>query len=209
MQHVSPSGRTPAPTNYTHNFYPHKPCSYCFNLYHHVSDCLASRQFSNSSWEQMNTNFSSPRFKSNSNFYNSDWSNHSNFSWQTQATRNYAPPHNELHYPKYLQFENQVLNPSSYDPLPQRSSLEDALKEFMERTGKSTIQVPQPELSLEDTVKAFIQASSQNIQELKSVTTSNNQIIQELKNVTMSNDQIMQELNQTIQELKTATLRDG
>jgi hypothetical protein len=81
-QHVSPSGKTPAPTNYTHNFYPHKPCSYCFNHYHHVIDCLASRQFSNSSCEQMNTNFSSPGFELNSNFYNPDWSNHPNFSWQ-------------------------------------------------------------------------------------------------------------------------------
>jgi len=50
-QHDLPSGRTPAPTNYTHNFYPHKPCSYCFNLYHHVSDFPASRQFSNLSFE--------------------------------------------------------------------------------------------------------------------------------------------------------------
>jgi hypothetical protein len=154
-------------------------------------------------------NFSNSGFDSNSIFYNSDWSNHSDFSWQDQATRNYAPPHNELHYSEYPQFDNQVLNPSSYDPLPQISSLEDALKEFMERTGKSTIQVPQPELSLEDTVKAFIHASSQNIQELKSVTTSNNQIIQELKNVTISNDQIMQELNQSKQELKNATMSNS
>jgi hypothetical protein len=264
-QHASPSGRTPAPTNYTHNFYRHKTCSYCSNPCHSFSNCPSWGQFCNPSYEQMNTNFSSLRFDSNSNvynpdwsnhsdflwqaqvagncapeyhelhrpeypqfnhqssppssynypaqelsledtikaytqkmkqsiqelrnvqanfsnsrfdsnfsFYNSDWSNHSDFSWQDQATGNYAPPHNELHYPEYPQFKNQVLNLSSYDPLPQRSSLEDALKEFMERTGKSTIQVPQPELSLEDTVKAFIQASSQNIQELKSVTTSNN-----------------------------------
>jgi hypothetical protein len=53
-------------------------------------------------------------------------------------------------------------------------SLEDTLKEFIEI---STIQVPQPELSFEDTVKAFIKASSQNIQELKSITMSNSQII--------------------------------
>jgi hypothetical protein len=140
-------------------------------------------------------NFSNSRFDSNSSFYNSDWSNHSDFSWQDQATGNYASPRNELHYPEYPQFKNQVLNPSSYDPIPQRSSLEDALKEFIERTGKFTIQVPQPELSLEDTVKAFIQASSQNIQELK--------------NVTMSNDQIMQELNQSKQELKNANMSNS
>ncbi|XP_062167011.1 uncharacterized protein LOC133873308 [Alnus glutinosa] len=44
-----------------------------------------------------------------------------------------------------FKFENQVLNPSSYDPLSQKSSLEDTLKEFMEITGQSTIQVLQPE----------------------------------------------------------------
>jgi hypothetical protein len=38
-QHVSPSGRTPAPTNYTPNFYPHGPCSYYFNPYHSSSNC--------------------------------------------------------------------------------------------------------------------------------------------------------------------------
>jgi hypothetical protein len=90
--------------------------------------------------DTIKANFSKSGFDSNSNFYNLDWSNHFDFSWQDQATRNYAPPHNELHYPEYPQFENQVFNPSSYDPFPQRSSLEDALKEFMERTGKSTIQ---------------------------------------------------------------------
>jgi len=69
---------------------------------------------------------------------------------------------------------------------------------------QSTTQVPQPEpqSSFEDTVKAFIQASSQNIQKLKSATMNNNQTIQglnqniqELMNVNMSN----------MQELKNAT----
>jgi hypothetical protein len=49
----------------------------------------------------MNNNFSSPRFESNSNFYNSNWSNHSDFSWQAQAIRNYAPQYYELHHPEY------------------------------------------------------------------------------------------------------------
>jgi hypothetical protein len=60
---------------------------------------------------------------------------------------------------------------------------------------------------LEDTIKAFIQASSQNIQELNSVTTSNNQIMQELneskqelKNATMSNSQTIQELTDEIKD---------
>jgi hypothetical protein len=103
----------------------------------------------------MNINFSKPGFNSNSNFYNPAWSNHSNFSWQTQATGNYAPQYHELHHPEYPQFDHQSSHPSSYN-------------------------YPAQELSFEDTVKAFIQASSQNIQELQKVTMSNSQIIQEL-----------------------------
>jgi len=227
-QHASPSGRTPAPINYTHNFYPHKPCSYCSNHYHSSSNCPSWGQFCNPSYEQMNTNFSSPRFDSNSNFYNPDWSNHSppssynypaqkssledtikaytqkmkqniqelrsvqanfsnsgfdsnsnfcnpdwsnhsHFSWQDQATGNYASPHNELHHPEYSQFKNQVLHPSSYDRLPQR-------------------------LSLEETLQAFIQTSNRNIQELKKVTMSNNQAMQELKTASISDNENIQNL---------------
>jgi len=49
---------------------------------------------------------------------------------------------------------------------------------------------------LEDTLKAFIQESSQNIQELQKVTMSSSQNMQELKNVIMSNSQNLQELKQ-------------
>jgi hypothetical protein len=80
---------------------------------------------------------------------------------------NCAPQFHELHHPEYQKFKNQVLHPSSYDPLPQKSSLEDTLKIFMERAGLSTIQVLQPKLSLEDTFKAFIHSNSQTMQELK------------------------------------------
>jgi hypothetical protein len=134
-QHASPSGRTPAPPNYTHNFYPHKLCSNCFNPYHHVSNCLASRQFSNSSCEQMNTNFINLGFDSNFNFYNLDWSNHSDFSWQAQVTKNYAFQYHELHYPEYLQFDHQYSNPSSYNYSKPMSSLEDTLKAFIQESS--------------------------------------------------------------------------
>jgi hypothetical protein len=83
-QDVSPSSRTPDPTNYPHNINPHEPCSYCSDLYHSASNCPSWGQFCNFTCEQMNTNFSSPEFDSNSNFYNSDWSNHLDFSWQAQ-----------------------------------------------------------------------------------------------------------------------------
>ena len=54
----------------------------------------------------MNTNFSSPGLELNSNFYNPDWSNHPDFSWQAHATKNYAPQVDELHHPNYPQFDN-------------------------------------------------------------------------------------------------------
>jgi hypothetical protein len=80
VQHALPSGRTPVTTNYTPNFYPHGPCSYCSNPYHSSSNCPSCGQFCNFSYEQMNTSLSSPGFESNSNFYNLDWSNYPNFS---------------------------------------------------------------------------------------------------------------------------------
>jgi hypothetical protein len=87
----------------------------------------------------MNTNFSSPKFDSNSDFYNSDWSNHPDFSWQAQAIGNCAPQFQELHYLDYPQFDNQSSHPSSYNyPASlSQSTLEDTLKVFMELTGQA------------------------------------------------------------------------
>jgi hypothetical protein len=84
---VSPSYRTPNPTN----FHPHEPCSHYSSPYDSLGDCPHWRQFSNFSHKQMNTSFSSPRFESNSNFYNPDWSNHSDFSWQAHVTEIMLP----------------------------------------------------------------------------------------------------------------------
>jgi len=44
----------------------------CANPYHSSSNCLSWGQVYNFPHEQMNTNFSSPRFESNLNFYNPD-----------------------------------------------------------------------------------------------------------------------------------------
>jgi len=87
----------------------------------------------------MNTNLSSPGFDSNSNFYNPDWSDHPDFSWQAQAMRNCAPQFQELHYPDYPQFDNQSFHPSSYvyPASSSQSTLEDTLKVFMELTGQA------------------------------------------------------------------------
>jgi hypothetical protein len=82
----------------------------------------------------MNTNFSSPGFDSNSNFYNPDWSDHPDFSWQAQAMRNCVPQFQELHHPDYPQFNDQ----SSHRPASSsQSTLEDTLKVFMELTGQA------------------------------------------------------------------------
>jgi hypothetical protein len=99
-----------------------------------------------------------------------------------------------LHHPEYPQFENQVLHPTSYDPFPQQSSLEDTLKEFMERTSQSTIQVLQPESSLDDTFKAFVHSNSQTIQELKNVTMVDSLAIQEIEDATMANTSTIERL---------------
>jgi hypothetical protein len=87
----------------------------------------------------MNTNFSSPGFDSNSNFYNQDWSNYSNFSWQAQAMGNCATQFQELHHSEYLQFDDQSSHPSShnYPASSLQSTLEDTLKVFMQLTGQA------------------------------------------------------------------------
>jgi hypothetical protein len=87
----------------------------------------------------MNLNFSSPGFDANPNFYNPDWSNHPDFSWQAQAMGNCAPQFQELHHPDYSQFDSQSSHPSSYNyPASSlQSTLEDTLKVFMELTGQA------------------------------------------------------------------------
>jgi len=61
---------------------PHGPCAYCFNPYHHVSNCPEMRQFSNYHHEHMNTQFSRLGNDFYSDSYNSVWSQQSNFSRQ-------------------------------------------------------------------------------------------------------------------------------
>jgi hypothetical protein len=145
----------------------------------------------------MNINVSSLGFESNSIFYNPDWSNHPDFSWLAQAIRNCVPQFHELHHPEYSQFGNQVLHPSSYDPLPQKSLLEDTLKEFMEITGQSTIQVRQPESSLEDTLKAFMHLTGQFFSNVKNATMANTLAIESLEGQL---DRLVAELNRMEEE---------
>jgi hypothetical protein len=142
-QHASHSGRTLAPTNHPYSFNPHEPCSYCSDPCHSASNCPSWGQFYNFPYEQMNTNFSSPGFDSNSNFYNGDWSNHSDFSWQAQAMGNCAPQFQELRHSEYSQFDDQSSHPSShnYPTSFSQSTLEDTLKVLMQLTGQAISEV--------------------------------------------------------------------
>jgi hypothetical protein len=128
----------------------------------------------------MNTSFSSPGFESNSNFYNPDWSNHSNFSWQAHATKNYAPQVDELHHPDYPQFDNQFSSHPSYDYPPKQSSFQETLKEFMELVGQPIIPASQ-EQSLEDTLKEFMQIVNQPCQEITNATVANTEAVARLE----------------------------
>ena len=183
---VFPGCGTPNPTNYPQNFHPLGPCSHCSNPYHSLGDCPHWGQCSNFSHEQMNINFSSSESEFNSNFNTPDWSNHSDFSWQAHATKNFAPQSYGLHYSEYPQSDSSSFSPSSYDYPPKQSSLEETLKEFMQLTSQSTNPVSQ-ELSLEDTLEAFRQTINQSIQEIKDVTMVSSKSIQEIKDIAMAN----------------------
>jgi hypothetical protein len=128
----------------------------------------------------MNTNFSSPRFESNSNFYNPDWSYHSDFLWQAHATGNYAPQSYGLHYLEYPQSDNPSSNPSSYDYPPKQSSLEETFKEFMELISQPTIPVSQ-EPSLEDKFEVFRKTVNQPFHETKDATMANTKAVARLE----------------------------
>jgi hypothetical protein len=177
---VSPSCRTQNPTNYLQNFHSHEPCSHYSNSYHSLGDCPHWGQFFNFSHEQMNTNFSSPRFESNSNSYNSDWSNHSDFSWQAHAMGNFAPQSYGLHHLEYPQFDNPFSDLSSYDYPPKQSSLEETFKGFMELIGQPIIPVSQ-EPSLEDTLEAFRQIVNQPFQEITNATVASTGVVARLE----------------------------
>jgi hypothetical protein len=173
------------PTHFSHTYTPHKPCSYCFNPYHSENNCQSWGQFSNSSYEQINTSFSNPGCDSNFNFYNPNWSNQSDFTWSAQATGNYAHQFDEVHHSDYLQFDHQA-QPSTYQTpqLAPQFSLEEMIKAFMKSTNKFA-----------RSTDKFVQATDRNIQELKN---SN----QELKNATMANSRDIQELKSYVARIE-------
>jgi hypothetical protein len=69
---------------------------------------------------------------------------------------------------------------SSYDYPPEKSSLEDNLKEFMELVGQPIIPVSH-EPPLEDTLEAFRKTINQPCQEIIDVTIANTEIVVKLE----------------------------
>jgi hypothetical protein len=172
---VSPSSRTSNPTNY-----PHELCLACSSPYHNAGDCPHWGQFTNFSCGQLNTNFSDQGFESHSNSYTPNRDNHYDVSWFALATGNYTPQVDELHHPEYPQFDNHVSSHSSYDYPPEKSSLEDTLKEFMELVGQSTIPASH-EPSLEDTLETFRKTINQPCHGVIDATVANTEAIVRLE----------------------------
>jgi flavin-binding protein dodecin len=79
--------------------------------------------------------------------------------------------------------------------------LEDTLKEFMEITGQSTIQVLQSKSSLEDALKEFMDKTSQTMQELKNVIMVDSLAIREIEDATMANTSAIQRLEGQLNHL--------
>jgi hypothetical protein len=93
---------------------------------------------------------------------------------------NSDPQVDELHHPEYLQFDNHFSFHSSYDYPPEKSSLEDTLKEFMELVSQPTIPASH-ELSLEETLEEFRKIVNQPCQEIIDATVANTEAIARLE----------------------------
>ena len=98
--------------------------------------------------------------------YNPRWRNHPNFSWKHSHPLNQGG--------NSTQAQNQYR------------------KSYQAQPSASQEPQPVPKTSLEDTLQAFIQVSSQTIGELKKATMTNSRDMQELKNATMTNSRDIQ-----------------
>jgi hypothetical protein len=125
---------------------PHEPCSYCCSHYHHVKDCPTVGQFSNYSYEHMNTQFSRPRNEPYFDSYDPAWSNQSNISWQAQAPENYAPQFHELYHQAYPQFNDQTAYPpSNFHPPHQQWQSSPYCADFEDNWQPSSQATPSPQ----------------------------------------------------------------
>jgi len=122
---------------------PHGPCSYCYSPCHHVKDCPTVGQFSNYSYEHMNTQFSRPRNEPYFDSYDPAWSNQSNVSWQAQAPENYAPQFHERYHQAYPQFNDQATHPpSNFHPPHQQWQSSPYCAEFEDNWQPSSQATP-------------------------------------------------------------------
>jgi hypothetical protein len=106
------------------NLHPHELCLGCSSPYHNFGDCPQWGQFSNFSYGQLNTSFSSQGFESHSNSYTPNRDNHYDVSWYAHALGNYALQPDELYHFEYLQFNTHSSMPSSYNHPPQESLMQ-------------------------------------------------------------------------------------
>jgi hypothetical protein len=179
------------------NIYQADVCSLCTSPMHFTQNCPSLSTGAKYPPEQVNAfnDYRKPTSGPFAETYNPGWPNHPNFSWKQNQPQNQGGTLTQAHNQYPFGFPSQAQNQF-------RSSHQAQPPAF-----QSTTQVPQPQLapqsSLEETIKAFIQTSNQNIQglnqniqELQKGTMSNSQNLQELKNATMSNSQNLQEFKQ-------------
>jgi hypothetical protein len=100
--------------------------------------------------------------------------------WEAHARGNYAPQSHRLHHYEYPQSDNPFSIPSSYNYPPKQSSLEETLKEFLQLTSQPIILVSQ-EPSLDDTLEAFKQTVNQLFQEITNAIVANIEVVARLK----------------------------
>ncbi|XP_075669852.1 uncharacterized protein LOC142639576 [Castanea sativa] len=143
-------------------------CSICASPMHKTQMCPFAVGYLDFYSEQANAlnnygkPFASPFFET----YNPNWRNHPNFSW-----RQNQPPTNvggqQVH--QLVHQQSQFCPPTqAYPPIPQSTP--------------QFVAPPRQQSSLEESLKTFMQSTSQAIQEMKSSTHLNTQAISKLEN---------------------------
>jgi hypothetical protein len=149
----------------------HVDCfSICVSPMHLAQTCPSFPTFVESPMEQVNA-FNNYRKQSNGSFsetYNPGWRNHPNLSWKQNQQMNQegGPHHSHNQYP--LKFHQPTHQDHSAQPVPAYQAPTQALASSSQST-------------LKDTLKAFMQITSQSISEVKNATMLNTQAIAKLE----------------------------
>ena len=139
-------------------------CSICASPMHSTQMCPSAAGYPDFYAEQANAlnNYEKPFASPFSETYNPNWRNHPNFSW-----RQNQPPINvggqQVHQQSQFRPPTQA-----YPPIPQSTP--------------QFVAPPRQPSSLEESLKTFMQSTSQAIQEIKSSTHLNTQAISKLEN---------------------------